>query len=465
MERAGVLRTGSGWGGVVGVLGLVALGGAAWAEDEAGPWDVHLHEGRPYLTVEAIQRNYGFGELNRSTETFVLRGAGALVEGRIGAREIRVNRLGYSLHFAPVLKRGHRLVSAYDVTNLLDLLLRPGEHMRPGALKTVYIQTLASEGKVESQAREFAFPIQEILSDFGLVVRLLPEESGGVVGEGMQLDESGATAWLRLRGNANVEGRGVRCSVLAPPEAPVRGGSASARDRRAVYLGNLHDAESLALATLIQTGAVLGPAAREAGAVDGGNRQDLSGPFQRASGAAVQVEWGPDTDAGHLLKSVAAGLVRYRSFLASHAAWVARTEEERSRERSAALGDISLELDQEGSGLKVAVGVRKGDAATSKTSSDDLEVHCFVFTGASDGGIDLLETPPPRVTGGGPEEWKDGQGTMVLWYSLPAGTLDGKQEPSFGYVVRLMRGGEVLHTVARPKGLLNQLWRFTSLSP
>jgi hypothetical protein len=467
------------WAALAAGIALVGAG-AVRSQDDPGAWEVHLHEQRPYLTVEAIQRNYGFERLNRSTETFELRGAGALVEGRIGAASVRVNRLDYALHYPPVLKRGHRLVSAYDVTNLLDLLLRPGDHMRPGELKTVYLQAMASAGDAGPEAADFTYPMQEILSEFGLVVRLLPEDAEGVVGDAMRIEEGGGTVWLRFRGNAALGSRTVRCGILAPPESPRRGEGRSAEARRAVYLGNLHDAESLALATLIQTGVLFGPAAEEAGVKDGGIRQDISGPFQRASGAAVQVEWGADTDPEHLLKSLVAGLVRYRSFLSSHAAWMARNEERRAAASGFAIGEVGLELDRPGSGLNVSVEVRAGsspdpapDPAPAEPDTEpepkpkpkpqDLEVHCFVFTAAPDGKIDLLETPPPKVTGGGAEDWTDGQGHIGLWYSLPASASDDTPVPPLGYVVRLLHRGEVLHVAARPGGLLNQLWRFTSV--
>ncbi len=118
--------------------------GSLWAED-ASAWKVHRLYQRPYLQIEAIQQNYGFATIKQNRESFELRSPTALVQGRVAEKTILVNRLHYDLHFPPEMKNGRRLLSAYDLTNLLDLLLRPGSHMRPKRLKRVYLQAVEDE--------------------------------------------------------------------------------------------------------------------------------------------------------------------------------------------------------------------------------------------------------------------------------------------------------------------------------
>jgi hypothetical protein len=52
-----------------------------------------------------------------------------------------------------------------------------------------------------------------------------------------------------------------------------------------------------------------------------------------------------------------------------------------------------------------------------------------------------------------------------LAYVLPEVIQNRAGEPDFGWVVRLVWQGKVQDSEAAPRGLLNQLKRFTSLYP
>jgi len=441
------------------LLGLLPVA-AAHGEPN---WDVQLYRGRPYLTVEAIQRNYGFTEINSDPERFELKSASALLQGRIGATSITLNRLRYQLHFESASSDDHRLVSAYDLSNLVDLLLRPGDHLQPRELKTVYLQ--AADAGVEASkpvAAEMVLALQGALAGFGLEVRVLAEDVAVRAGKSLHEEKAGASAWLRFKANAKLPPHYVRCGILSPPESPKRSGDSGDPARKALFLGNLHDAESLALATLLQSGLVFGPGSKAQPVTDGGIAQDVTEPFQRASGAAVLVEWGEEFTAEHLLKALVAGVVRYQGFLKG------LTDHQKNANPSpgsqVVIAGVELKTQNGPPALAIQICGRGGTRIPAEIDPKDLELQIFLFGASEQGGIDLLATPPPKIGSGAAELWnREAGGKLEMLYPLPT-VIDAKARgPEFAYAVRLIWRGKVQDTFANPRGLGGQLWRFASL--
>ena len=291
---------------------LVAIGLNARGQDTDEAWEIRTHRGRPYLALENVQQNYGFKDAIVEGTAFQLRGPGALIEGQADQQIVRINRLNYHLHYAPVLLDGKIFFSAYDVTHVLDLILRPASHVVPVKLKTVFVEAVEDQWSTRPDANDMALEIQQALAGYGVAVRILDANSGNVATDG-------AVAWIRLQGNGKLSHYyEYRCSVLAPAGAPERVGiAASADEISAVFPGNQFDAQSLALATLIQSGLIFGPGAKNGEVLDAGIQQTPSIAFRSARGAAVHVEWGEEIDPVHLLKSLAAGILRYSAFLES----------------------------------------------------------------------------------------------------------------------------------------------------
>jgi len=433
------------------------------AQSGAGAWEVQLHRGIPYLTVEAIQRNYGFTDLTTDAERFELKSASALLQGREGASSILVNRLRYDLHFPIENQNGRCLISAYDVTNLIDFMLRPTDHLQARELQTVYLQDAGNELSVTPVAAGVVLSLQEALRSFGIEVRLLSEGADELPEASWRDGPTGATIWLRLKGNAKLPAHSIRCGILSPPESPKRNGAPGDAARRVVHTGNLYDAESLAFATLLQSGFVFGPGAKTEKIIDGGVGQDAEGAFQRSSGAAALVEWGSEFPEEHLLKSIAAGVVRYQGFLKG-----LRERQEAAAEggRTAfTLGPIEL---HQGSGppeLRFQIRARDGAVPPAGIPVQELELQFYLFSGKA-GRVELLSTPPDKILAEKLIKPDAVPGSVLdLAYVLPEVIQNRAGEPDFGWVVRLVWQGKVQDSEAAPRGLLNQLKRFTSLYP
>lgn len=444
------------------------LGAQAQAqEDDDDPWKVRFFKNEPYLTLETIQKQYGFTDLATQGEGFELGSPTAVIQGRVGVPSMLVNRLRYQLHLEPKQSGSRFLLSAYDLTNVIDLLLRPGNHMQPAPLKTVYVQPIADEFAVEPSARVLAFQLQEILRDYGLAVRFLDPDSMGIVGDALEVEAESGAIWLRLQGNGRLLDRNLRCTVLAPPGAPARKTDfkATESDEAAVHLGNLYDGESLALATLIQSGLVFGPGARNGGAVDAGIRQWPVEPFQRGSGAAVHIEWGADVTPEHLLKAITAGIVRYGGFVSVAAEQVQAMT--KARDPLVKAGDVKLRLRDEDGMLEVKVGLARARSLDGKLDPTKVDVQVFLFSREGESAIDLIQTPPPKVSWVSLlADWTlDDPETVELLYHIGKDDAGEFRRTSFGYVVRVAYDGKFQDAAAEPQGLLNQLWRFSAIFP
>ena len=62
------------------------------------PWAVRFFKDEPYLTLETIQRKYGFESFATQGDGFELRSPSAVIEGGVGNGTVLVNRLRYQLH-------------------------------------------------------------------------------------------------------------------------------------------------------------------------------------------------------------------------------------------------------------------------------------------------------------------------------------------------------------------------------
>ncbi|RFC44637.1 MAG: hypothetical protein DVB23_002234 [Verrucomicrobia bacterium] len=430
------------------------------AQTGPGFWEVQMIDGHPYLTVEAIQRNYGFTDLKGDAERFELSSPTARLEGRTGASSILLNRLRYELHHPLEAKDRHRLVSAYDLSNLIDLLFRPAEHLRGGEVKTVYLQTDSADGlAAKPVAAEVVLALQSALSDLGFTVRSVPADATRLGSHAISAEEPGSPVWLRLRGNPKLPADFVRCAVLAPPDSPKR-----EANRAAVYAGNLVDAESLALATLLQSGLVFGPGAKVRKVTDGAISQDLVRPFQSSPGAAVLVEWGKEFRQDHLLKSLAAGLVRYQAFLGR----LAQEQTGDGQEVTAAdvlLKDVQLLQGPEGPGLAGSVKKRVGGADSLQSAREQIQLQFYLFEVSPGGELKLLQTPPAVILGSDLSEGKGDPAEIGFFLPLSADLSTRLKGPDAGYAVRLIWQGKEQDVAAQPERLRNQLGHFSGLYP
>ncbi|MBE2203100.1 MAG: N-acetylmuramoyl-L-alanine amidase [Chthoniobacterales bacterium] len=139
-------------------------------------WNITLHEGRRHVPLEDVTTFYKLNPPAISGNSFTLTGQGRTIRGTAGSREILINNVKYVLCFDIVSKGGHFLISAMDVTKIIEPVMRPGKISNAAAVRTVILD--AGHGGHDSGARGPLGAEKEAALDVVLRAKRLLEESG-----------------------------------------------------------------------------------------------------------------------------------------------------------------------------------------------------------------------------------------------------------------------------------------------
>jgi hypothetical protein len=219
----------------------------------------------------------------------------------------------------------------------------------------------------------------------------------------------------------------------------------------------------LILATLIQSGMVLGPGAAGGGAEDGGIERREGGVtgFAGAGGPAVWVEWGGGLDPRHVVKALAAGVLRFQQFLGG---------EGRKLETARAFGRREVKLSR----VDLRDGETReevefwlsltGDAGGFEPGErESIEVPFRFFVQDEDGLVRMLPAVVSRIDWGGVTRVPgDASGMATLRAVVKLGEEDGERLRAgfWGYAIWVVRDGVVEDRRATPERLADQLWRW-----
>ena len=98
-----------------------------------------MHEGRRYVPLEDVSKFYRLREPLVNGPSFTLSGATKTIKGKAETREIYINNVKYVLCFPVVQKGGRILVSAMDVTKIIEPVMRPGLIRNAQSVRTVVL--------------------------------------------------------------------------------------------------------------------------------------------------------------------------------------------------------------------------------------------------------------------------------------------------------------------------------------
>lgn len=413
----------------VDLLALVALFPAisTWAAEESGTrW-----------TLESIAQRYAL-KLKIEKDTFQANGNGVRIRGKAGDDRIEVNRLSYRL-LAPWKGTGSNFAQQ-DISDLLDPLLQPSRHIEAPHLQEVYVDV--AESGIGASAERIIAMLRSILQEYQLNVR-----------SGEAAPAEGNFLWLRLNPSAEGDLRISRCLVLKHSDPEKTGGG--------ILPGEFFDAESLILATLIQTGMVLGPGAAGGSAVDGGIERTALKGMGDAAAPAICLEWGSALDPEHVVKSLAAGILRFQQFLGSDA---------RNQGNQGAFGKREMKLSRvdlrNGPGANevhflLSVSGKSKDLSSETTSK--IEIPSRFFVKDEDGLIRMLPDTTMRLDWGEITQVPGDEGAMATvraTFSLSEKDSARLHSGFLGYAVWLVRNGVIEDRKATPDRLTDQLWRW-----
>jgi len=395
-------------------------------------------------TIGQVAKRYGLEAEQTEESAFRLAGEGVLVEGQAGSRELRVNRLRYELSRPCAQEDGTIMVSPVDILGLLDLLLEPANHMQSAAFRTVWIDIAGAEGGPLIRAKRAGGMLRQVLKQYEVETR----EAGADPPEK-------AFVWIRLRESDDLAARTCRCGVVgySPPESGEGG----------IHLGELSDGESLLLATLIQSGLVLGPGAQREEVEDGGIVRRPLERFRPLDAPGVEVEWGAGVEAEHLVKSIAAGLLRFRNFLVSEVRAKAQAQAQGRGERTIKLSRVDVRPGEAENTLLARMSVSGPADALAEESRETLQFSLRFFVRDPDGLVRMLPAPTPVVEWTGVNQVPGDEqaiATIRAQVNLEAEEMERIRSGFFGYVIAVSEEGRLQDLRATPKKLVDQLWRW-----
>ena len=243
---------------------LLSLAHVAVAFD----WTLIKHDGRDYVPVEEVAKFYSFTKVDFSNDTVNLTGATLRMQGQANARELYLNGLKFILSF-PIIKVDDRLLlSRMDLSKLVEPVLRPAKISAP-PVRTVVLD--AGHGGFDQGARgllgnekDFALDVvlraRDLLLKAGYNVRLT--RSGDVF---VPLEDRAAFAnrqsnsifvSVHFNSGTREDAAGIETYSLAPRGVPSTNDVIGSLADFQECLGNLRDAENIALATAMHAGLI-----------------------------------------------------------------------------------------------------------------------------------------------------------------------------------------------------------------
>ncbi len=236
------------------------------APELATAWDVILHENRRYVPVENVSKFYNLSSPKMSADGFVMTSTTKTIKGKSGTREVFINNVKYVLGFPIVNKGGKILISAMDVTKIIEPVLRPGLIKNATSVSTVILD--AGHGGHDSGAKGNRGIEKEAALDVVLRARRLLLEKGYKV----QLTRSNDTfiplerrpalanryqnavfVSVHFNKSNTVGGTGIETFALAPRGVPSMDEENLSYNDLKPYPGHAQDSQNVALATAMHS--------------------------------------------------------------------------------------------------------------------------------------------------------------------------------------------------------------------
>jgi N-acetylmuramoyl-L-alanine amidase len=228
-------------------------------------WTLVRLDGRDYVPIEDVAKFYSFTQASYSGDSFALEGATLRMIGGVNSRELYLNGLKFILSF-PIVRDDNRvLMSRMDLSKLVEPVLRPAR-IAAKPVRTVVLD--AGHGGYDQGAtsmlgneKDFALDVveraRELLMRAGFSVRLT--RSGDVF---IPLEDRAAFA--NRQSNAvfvsvhfNAGGRedagGIETYSLAPRGVPSTNSVILTISDFEPCIGNMRDAQNIALATAMHS--------------------------------------------------------------------------------------------------------------------------------------------------------------------------------------------------------------------
>ncbi|MEI6278205.1 MAG: N-acetylmuramoyl-L-alanine amidase [Verrucomicrobiae bacterium] len=236
------------------------------ASAASAQWNVAMHDGRRYVPVGDVANFYKLNPPAIDGRSFTITGQARTIRGNAGAREIWINNVKYILCFDVVAKDGHILISAMDVTKIIEPVMRPGKIKNASAVRTVILD--AGHGGHDSGARGPMGAEKDAALDVVLRAKKLLEQNDYNVRLTRATDvfiplekrpgfanryQNAVFVSIHFNKSNRGGGTGIETYALAPRGVPSMDEENLSYSDFKQYPGHARDSENIALATAMHS--------------------------------------------------------------------------------------------------------------------------------------------------------------------------------------------------------------------
>ena len=197
----------------------------------ATEWRVLRHQGREYVTFANVAEFYHFPEYTHANRTISLRSDRRGIRAQAGTSDLYINGVRFFTLFPLVMQGDESLISAVDVSKLIEPVLRPSRIANAQKVETVVLDpghggtdqgTASHWGTEKAFTLDVAMTAREHLLRAGFKVEMTRSDDAG-----LSLDERVEFAnrfpnavFVSIHFNAGTGGAGVESYALAPEGVP-----------------------------------------------------------------------------------------------------------------------------------------------------------------------------------------------------------------------------------------------------
>jgi N-acetylmuramoyl-L-alanine amidase len=252
-------------------------------------WKPEYHLRRAYVPMAQVASYYGLLEPKESGRQIILRDASSKLRIEFTRSEKAARIMGWTFYLSfPVVEIKDRpMVSVYDVRNVIDAILHPGERRDPAVLETIVLDPSGGGREIgiktphmteKDLTLDVSNRLAAKLSAAGFKVVVTRKDDSTVSPADRQktaIAVSGEAIFLSLRAaSGSPATHGFETSTLPPAGTPATSESDSENIDKKFHAGNINDRESLALAAVLQSSVVSSLKIPDLGIRDGSPRFD-----------------------------------------------------------------------------------------------------------------------------------------------------------------------------------------------
>ncbi len=456
-------------------------------------WRPKYYNGRSYVSLAAVASYYGFNKLDvDGTEiSMSLSDPPIRFDATMGKKRVKLNNMVFYFSF-PIISFGGQpvMMSSFDVSNVLDPILRPKARRDPSVLKVVVLDpagggvengVVSTYGKEKDVTLDIARHMRPLLEGWGFTVIMTRDGDEAVwplerVRMANLIHEEAIYVSLQLASGGS-SAKGIETTTIPPANTPATNAMEKAEIDKRFYPGNINERESMALATTLQSSLIIGTKATDLGIT-----RIPSEEMRSIEMPAVVCRLGFLTHKEEGLKlaspeyrqtvgeSLSRGIKKYADFLSKD------LEKRRAEDaqRPLVFGRIqATHLDAAAGVPGERVIIRVPVVASRQVDIDrsKLEVQMFVFERVNNVDLDLTVSNTPKIEWLSVlPDWKNSTTeTFQAIYERPRlTTLETEKygrRAYYGYVARLIYDGKLLDESGDPTNLNRCLYYFTPVFP